>query len=213
MGCRGVHPWRGEGLGMKTFLKPSVKASEKFFVVLEEPVVAPGVGSGDDVVASVQVGEFLLGVSVLGGVERVLPVGRGVGASGSEWSGAVGVEVLRELGREKDVFVLHGVVECVGGVERVVVWSAEVHVNPARVAAMERALEVSGAKFEARMQVLAERAWVKACGRGGVSVELASAAVVVSPVVPVVPAGLELGDEDDETMFYLPEGFEEEAFV
>ncbi|WP_407542146.1 hypothetical protein Q0M94_17925 (plasmid) [Deinococcus radiomollis] len=230
---------------MKIFLKPSVKPSEKFFVIRSEaagsaraevPEVCEVVGvlntgllagmvaaarfgfrSGDDVVVSPvsevtpvesevsvsQVAEFLLGVSVEDGRERLLPVSV-PSAPLAEWQGAVALEVLRELRRGRDVFVLHGVVNRVGGVESVTVWGAEVHVTPARVELFEGALARTKVKFESRVQSLAELAWLRACGRDGVSSSVPVTASVRAPVSAAVEP-----DGFDESMLWMPEGYEE----
>ena len=129
---------------MNTDMKPVVKAGERFFVIRSGSEFSAQGGASDDVVVSDagmvpesgastgQVAEFLVGVSVADGRERVLPVCGPV--AGKDFrDGAVGFEVLRELKRDGDVFVLHGVVTCEGGVETVTVWSTEVHVMPERV--------------------------------------------------------------------------------
>ena len=140
----------GQGGSMKTYMKPVVKAGERFFVIRSGSEFMSQGGASDDVVVSDagmvpesdvtsasdvtsgQGAEFLVGVSVADGRERVLPVCGPV--AGKDFrDGAVGFEVLRELKRDGDVFVLHGVVTCEGGVETVTVWSTEVHVMPERV--------------------------------------------------------------------------------
>ncbi|WP_407542147.1 hypothetical protein Q0M94_17930 (plasmid) [Deinococcus radiomollis] len=212
---------------MKVYLRPG----EKFYVIRSgaqelDPVLASdlsGVSSvvsmaliGDDVVVSAggsevvnaspedgQVAEFLLGVSVEDGRERLLPVSI-ASAPLAEWQGAVALEVLRELRRERDVFVLHGVVNRVGGVESVTVWSAEVHVTPARVELFEGALARTKVKFEAQVQGLAEFAWAKVCGRDGVT----SSVPVTASARAQVSAAVE-SDGFDESMLWMPEGYEE----
>lgn len=143
-----VTPFGGQGGSMNTDMKPVVKAGERFFVIRSGSEFSAQGGASDDVVVSDagviadvtvesgvtsgQVAEFLVGVSVADGRERVLPVCGPV--AGKDFrDGAVGFEVLRELKRDGDVFVLHGVVTCEGGVETVTVWSTEVHVMPERV--------------------------------------------------------------------------------
>ena len=222
------HPLRGSGAGMRIYLKPSVKPSEKFFVIrsgavaldaadVSDPLSAVSRALiGDDVVVSAggsvlvtaapeegQVAEFLLGVSVEAGRERLLPVSV-ASAPLAEWQGAVALEVLRELRRERDVFVLHGVVNRVAGVESVTVWSAEVHVMPARVEVFEGALARTKVKLEARVQSLAEFAWAKVCGRDGVT----SSVPVTTGVRAQVGAAVET-DGFDESMLWMPEGYEE----
>jgi len=132
---------------MKTFLKPVVKASERFFVTADGEGAARGV---------------LLGVAVAGGVEQV----RRVRLAGK--GGALGESVQWELRRGADVFVVHGVV--VG--EAVTVWSVEVHVTPERVALSGGSVARSPSKFAARVKMMVGRTGLRSGGIAASSLEV-----------------------------------------
>jgi len=199
---------------MNFFLKPSVKPSERFFVSREAAVpdlatVVAEPTRGDDVVVSAggveqdgRVAEFLVGVSVESGRERLLKVS--VPGSADAWNGAVALELQRELKRGHDVFVLHGVVSRVAGAEVVTVWSVEVHVMPNRLSVFETAVEKSPVKLAARMQSMAELAWSRVCSRDNVLCGLP----VPAPVVNAVVVDTSPLTEAEELMMMMPDGWE-----
>ena len=157
---------------MKIYLKPPVRAGERFFVIRAERTEEQGSETGDDVrterggevsreVSGSEVrAEFLLGLSVQDGQSRLMRIS---GSAGDSWNGAVALETQRELRRGRDVFVLHGVITGEGAHEAVTVWSAELHVMPGRTELFAEALSQKPLGTERRVQALAEEAWRLHC--------------------------------------------------
>jgi len=205
---------------MKFFLKPSVKPSERFFVSREAGASAAEEGNmpvsasvSDDVVVSAggveqdgSVVEFLLGVSMESGRERLLKVS--VPGSADAWNGAVALELQRELKRGHDVFVLHDVVSRLAGVEAVTMWSVEVHVVPDRVSIFETAAEKSPVKLAARVQSMAELAWSRVCARDNVPCGLPVPVVAEQAPTSAVVVDTSPLTKAEELMMMIPDGWE-----
>jgi len=136
---------------MITHIKPAINCDDLFSVSSEFWKANPG---------ETPPLSFTLGLSLDGDHLRLLGPGRSdLDAGKLAWASNVARQVARELREDRQVLVLRGRVTWSGEAASVEVKRADVHVCPARVSGVERAVRNAPTKLAARMQELAETAW------------------------------------------------------
>jgi len=170
---------------MMTHIKPSITCDDTFYVgpVIEEK-------------DKPRTSNFLLGLSVDGDRLRLLGPGRSDLDEGKQtWVGNVARQVSRELREDRQVLVFRGRVTWMGEAATLEVKRADVHVCPARVSSVERAVQRAPTKLAARVQELAESAWRRWAAQSGEACGLPDV-VKVEAVAAVPEAQVEIDDED-----------------
>ncbi|WP_161883146.1 hypothetical protein [Deinococcus alpinitundrae] len=172
---------------MITHIKPAIDCDTSFYV---------GSRIGNDEKGETLTTSFILGLSLDGDHVRLLGPGRSDLDEGKlAWASNVARQVARELREDRQVLVLRGCVTWSGEAATLEVKRADVHVCPARVSGVERAVRNAPTKLAARMQALAETAWRRWAAQTGAACGLPDVVKVTVPAVPEAQVQVELDDD------------------